>query len=509
MRIVNVCFHEYQGVLAARIITGQSTAILIDATWKQSSQQHLVEVFQALKGLSDKGHTTVYRLMSNGDDDIEALLLYTYGGSAYPYTVIENAGNSADAMSIDSNGQDVDHGLAAANIRKLISLVPSPSLSPSRSSAGITLFVSGDRSSVGKSTCCLALLISLIRAGVPAGDVSYIKPVTQCEAEQDVVRYCNAMGISCQGLGPVVFYKGFTRAFLSGETDSSEQLIQQAVAAVQSLQRKHKFVIVDGVGYPAVGSICGVSNAHIASALNAPVWLVGKSGVGDAVDSYNLNSAYFKYYGCSVLGGIFNKLPLTGFYSLEACKAAVGKYFEIYASRNEERAYGFMPEIEWGVHTPPTADPVNPRPAEEWAKQMGETLGVPFEQHVSVDVLLADTYLYHVHRRGVMWNENNLAVKPTFPGVPVPVPVSSQPVLLAPLPSPRAPPASMLVQSNSSNSSNNKISSTSTNAASNKRTLSVFSNSNSNSSDMSSSSKSKRSREEIEQRARQQGARGG
>ncbi len=47
-----------------------------------------------------------------------------------------------------------------------------------------------------------------------------------------------------------------------------------------------------GVGYPAVGSICGISNADSANALNASVLLVGKSGVGDAVDSFNLNARY-------------------------------------------------------------------------------------------------------------------------------------------------------------------------------------------------------------------------
>jgi AAA domain len=56
-------------------------------------------------------------------------------------------------------------------------------------------------------------------------------------------------------------------------------------------------VIVDGVGYPSVGSICDLSNAHLAQALGAPVLLVGKSGVGDAVDSFNINTRFFESYG--------------------------------------------------------------------------------------------------------------------------------------------------------------------------------------------------------------------
>lgn len=60
-------------------------------------------------------------------------------------------------------------------------------------------------------------------------------------------------------------------------------------------------MIVDGVGYPSVGSICDLSNAHLAQALGAPVLLVGKSGVGDAVDSFNINTRYFESYGTYVI----------------------------------------------------------------------------------------------------------------------------------------------------------------------------------------------------------------
>jgi AAA domain len=58
-----------------------------------------------------------------------------------------------------------------------------------------------------------------------------------------------------------------------------------------------RVVIVDGVGYPSVGSICNLSNAHIAQALGSPVLLIGKPGVGDAVDSFNINAKYFESYG--------------------------------------------------------------------------------------------------------------------------------------------------------------------------------------------------------------------
>ena len=56
----------------------------------------------------------------------------------------------------------------------------------------------------------------------------------------------------------------------------------------------------------------GTSNAVIARAAQLPVLLVGKSGVGDAVDSFNLNAAYFELHGVRVLGGIFNRCAASG-----------------------------------------------------------------------------------------------------------------------------------------------------------------------------------------------------
>ena len=57
-------------------------------------------------------------------------------------------------------------------------------------------------------------------------DLAYIKPATQCEAIQLVEEFCKHRGItSC--VPPIVYYKGFTRSFLKGETgENSEDLIK-------------------------------------------------------------------------------------------------------------------------------------------------------------------------------------------------------------------------------------------------------------------------------------------
>mgnify|MGYP003387754763 CR=1 FL=1 len=158
------------------------------------------------------------------------------------------------------------------------------------------LFISGDRASVGKSTVCLGVLASLLYGSytnegthklLPQA-LAYINPVTQREDDTIVTKFCRSVGIDCVPVGPVVFYKGFTRAFLSDECEySREQYLEQIIQKVKSLKLNKKLVVVDGVGYPSVGSICQLSNADVCSVLThtsaqnitkrIPVLLVGVS----------------------------------------------------------------------------------------------------------------------------------------------------------------------------------------------------------------------------------------
>lgn len=53
---------------------------------------------------------------------------------------------------------------------------------------------------------------------------------------------------------------------------------------IRSFCQGKRLVLVDGVGYPAVGSVAGCSNADVAATLHAPVMIVGRPGVGNAID---------------------------------------------------------------------------------------------------------------------------------------------------------------------------------------------------------------------------------
>lgn len=267
----------------------------------------------------------------------------------------------------------------------------------------LNLFIAGDRSKVGKSSVCLALLGSLLRLGFAPGDLAYIKPATQCEAPQLVTAWCDSVGIANRGIGPVVFYKGFTREFLKGNAGTSADLLREACEGVRSVGTGKKIVLVDGVGYPAVGSICGISNADIARALGAcPVLLVGRSGVGDAVDSFNLHATFFRHQGVKVLGAVFNRLPLEGFYSLAACREAVGGYFAKF--QFQSKAYGFLPEVAslGKVREEMEAEhAAGQKPGEEKAKRMEmvRVLVEAFREHVDLEGLLQDAWEYRLEER--------------------------------------------------------------------------------------------------------------
>jgi hypothetical protein len=258
-------------------------------------------------------------------------------------------------------------------------------------SGAIRIFVAGDRSSVGKSSICLGLLGSLVRSGAYSpSELAYIKPATQSESTQLIQLWCQKNGVACVPVGPLVYYRGFTRAYLAGETPGSSELLRSCASAVDRLARGKKLIVVDGVGFPAVGSICGTDNPRVALACSYPssdgtqritaatnrspmgVVLVGGPGVGAAVDAFNLNAAYFEKYHVPVLGPIFNKLELSGFYSLESCRKEITSYFG--QDGQGRRAFGFVPVF------PPIS-------GEKSLEHVDEFILV-FEQHVNVQAIL-------------------------------------------------------------------------------------------------------------------------
>lgn len=179
------------------------------------------------------------------------------------------------------------------------------------------LFVAGHGSGAGKSTVCLALMQHAITAkadgglGLAPSDIAYIKPATQCETPTDVSMWCDRRGITSIGVGPVVFRAGFTASIIglpdSELHDREAALLASVTEAVSALLESRQFVLVDGVGYPSVGSCVGLGNAAIAARLRLPVLLVGTPGLGDCIDTFELMITYFAAKGARVAAAVVNR----------------------------------------------------------------------------------------------------------------------------------------------------------------------------------------------------------
>ena len=263
---------------------------------------------------------------------------------------------------------------------------------------GLRVLVAGDKSSAGKSTISLGLLTALLDAGYRGSELAYIKPATQCVSSTLTARFCQANGIAYEHIGPVVFYRGFTRDQLDVKEANTESLPGRCAAAVDRISHGKRLTLIDGVGYPSVGSIIGCSSADVAIACRAPVVMVGRPGVGDAVDSFNLCAAVFEAQNVPVLGAIFNKLAPSGFYGLAKCDEYVRKYMS--AHRPRQRVYGMLPkhdtlasaatEETCGFAFKHPEQPEEAGPLSEEDKAQVEVVTSLFREHVDTKALVSD-----------------------------------------------------------------------------------------------------------------------
>lgn len=61
---------------------------------------------------------------------------------------------------------------------------------------------------------------------------------------------------------------------MRGEAGTSDEWIDKIVAAVDKICEQKAFCVIDGVGFPSVGSVIGVSNAEVGYFLNSLSFVV-------------------------------------------------------------------------------------------------------------------------------------------------------------------------------------------------------------------------------------------
>jgi dethiobiotin synthetase len=170
------------------------------------------------------------------------------------------------------------------------------------------LYMMGSSANVGKSTLCEGLLSQLLNKGYQAEQLAYIKPMTQCTDKQAVSEFCERKHIAHCSIGSLIFRKGFSKDFIDGLTKNSSLLLQDIMKEIEQLSENKKFVIVDGIGGPATGSVIGISNVDIALLLDAAVVFVGKAGIGSAIDDTILAVGFMQQQGLQNIILIYNKI---------------------------------------------------------------------------------------------------------------------------------------------------------------------------------------------------------
>lgn len=136
---------------------------------------------------------------------------------------------------------------------------------------------------------------------------------------------------------------------IDGLHGTQEERLEKVRVAVSALTETagRRLVVVDGVGYPGVGSCVGVSNGNVAKVLRAPVLLVGRPGVGNAIDSTIMAFDYFRANGSEVIGALWNKIPRkVSYHTYDKCKTYVTKYFLENPPTPTFATYGHVPLLQ-------------------------------------------------------------------------------------------------------------------------------------------------------------------
>src|ERR1039457_2786916 len=152
------------------------------------------------------------------------------------------------------------------------------------------IFIAATGQNCGKTTTSISLL-HLARKRYDR--VGFIKPLGPkpttlrgYSVDRDAALIAQTFGLQkdLKYMSPVVVFPDTTKRFIDGEIPLAE-LKERIETACAELEKRCDFLVIEGSGHPGVGSVMKLSNARIASMLNAPVLMVTGGGVGNVVDT--------------------------------------------------------------------------------------------------------------------------------------------------------------------------------------------------------------------------------
>jgi BioD-like phosphotransacetylase family protein len=176
------------------------------------------------------------------------------------------------------------------------------------------VFVAATGQNSGKTTTSLSLMYMALKKYDRVGFIKPLGPkpiVTSNDlvADKDAALMAEVFGLEADLplMSPVVLMPGDTQKVLDGEM-SGKEMEQKILDAIDELDRKNDFLIIEGAGHTGVGSVIGFSNARIAKLVDSPVLMVTGGGVGNVVDAAYLNLALFKQEQAKVAAILTNKI---------------------------------------------------------------------------------------------------------------------------------------------------------------------------------------------------------
>ena len=188
------------------------------------------------------------------------------------------------------------------------------------------LFIAATGQNAGKTTVALGL-IEALRERTPK--IGFIKPVGQRYMEtprgkfdEDAILIDQVCKLPCplEHMSPVTVGRGFTRDYILGKV--GHDLVRQILDAFAIIAQDKDIVVIEGTGHAGVGAVIDLSNARVATLLDAPVLIVTEGGIGRPIDEVALNLELFRKEGARVLGVVLNKVAKA---KLEMIREVAGK----------------------------------------------------------------------------------------------------------------------------------------------------------------------------------------
>lgn len=176
------------------------------------------------------------------------------------------------------------------------------------------VFIAATRQNDGKTTTCLGLYAALETL---YSRIGFIKPVGQRFVEVEghhidedsfLLDTIYDVRVPIEEMSPIAVDPTFTRRYLTDPASMQDVLIHKICHAFDRVSWEKEITLIEGTGHAGVGSVFDLSNARVASLLDAKVVIVAQGGIGRPVDEIALNKALFDKEGVEVIGAILNKV---------------------------------------------------------------------------------------------------------------------------------------------------------------------------------------------------------